>query len=240
MKIRAWGFMFFCVVCLPASIRSQKIERHMNAREGDQAYTKGEFQEAEMKYRQANELEKRPGTTYNLGNSLYLQDRYQEAVKQFEDAVIQAEDPNLKARAFHNLGNAHLANQDLENAVRSYIESLKLNPEDMETKKNLTMALQKLQQQQQQQQQQQKDQQDQENQEKKEQRQDEQQPQDQQQQQEQQQQQQQQEAQMQDERRDLSKEEAEELLKIIEDEDQKVQEKLRKTTGDSKKPKKDW
>ena len=67
MKIFFLGFLLFCFGYLPASLQAQEIERHINAREGDQAYTKGEFQEAEIRYRQANELEKKAGTTYNLG-----------------------------------------------------------------------------------------------------------------------------------------------------------------------------
>ena len=226
-----------CSICCFSYTQAQgKIERHMDVREGDQAYTKGAFQDAEIKYREANQIQKKPETTYNLGNSVFQQERFDEAIKHFQDAAKDAVDNSVKAKAFHNLGNAFLANENLEDGVKSYIESLKLNPDDMETKKNLTMALQKLQQQQQQQQQQDQQQQNQEEQQEPQ----EPQQQDQQQQQQQSEQDQQQDAQPQEQKRDLSKEEAEELLKIIEDEDQKVQEKLRKTTGNKKKPKKDW
>jgi tetratricopeptide (TPR) repeat protein len=232
------GLLFVCSFLFASA--QNKVERHMNAREGDQAYAKGAFQDAEIKYREANQLERKSTTTYNLGNSVFQQERYEEAVKHYQDAVEEAADPQLKAQAYHNLGNAHLSNENLEEGVKSYIESLKLNPDDMDTKKNLTMALQKLEQQRQQQQQQQEQQ----NQEQQEQEQQEQQQQDPSQQPQQQPQQGEEEmpqdAQPQEEKRDLSKEEAEELLKIIEDEDQKVQEKLRKTSGEKKKPKKDW
>ena len=214
-----------------ASLSAQSAHTHKRA--GDLMYDQGEFQAAEESYRKANAKERSAEADYNLGNSIYRQDRYDEAVKHYEAAANGSTDPMVRAHAYHNLGNTHLQAQALDKSVQAYVNALKLNPEDLETKKNLTFALQKLKEQQQQQQQQQsEEEQDQEQQE-----------------QEQQQQQQQQQSPQNDEQdseeqpqpqetQDLSKEEAEELLRIIDAEDQKVQEKLRKATANPRKPKK--
>lgn len=231
-----WIIQIFSLLVIVISSHTvfaqSKVDEHIRLREGDHAYKSGQYEEAEIQYRQANQLKNKSTTTYNLGNSVFQQQRFEEAVRHFTDAAQSTDDPKIKAQAYHNLGNAYMSSENLEEGVKSYIESLKLNPEDMDTKKNLTMALQKLEQQRQQQQQEQQDQQQQEQQEQEQQPQ----PQDQQ----QQEQEQPQESQPQEEKRDLNKEEAEELLKIIEEEDKKVQEKLRKTQDNKKKPKKDW
>ena len=209
---------------------------HKQLREGDLFYDQGEFLEAEEAYRKANAKTLNPQAQYNLGNAIYQQERYDEAIQYYESAAQQASDPLLKAQAYHNLGNTHFRAQVLDKSVEAYKNALKLNPNDIDTKKNLTMALQKLREQQQQQQRQQQQQGGQEKEEEQQQQEQEQQ----QQQQQQEQQQPQEQPQPQESSEDLTKEEAKELLRIIDEEDSKVQEKLRKTTANPKKPKKDW
>jgi tetratricopeptide (TPR) repeat protein len=60
-------------------------------------------------------------------------------------------DKNIRSKAFHNLGNTYLQNKDYQKAVEAYKQSLKANPTDIDTKYNLSYALQMLKQQQQQQ-----------------------------------------------------------------------------------------
>ena len=59
-----------------------------------------------------------------------------------------------RADAAYNIGNAWLKAQQPQKAIQSYVDGLKLNPDDQEAKYNLSAALRMLQQQQQQQQQQ--------------------------------------------------------------------------------------
>ena len=121
--------------------------------------------------------------------------------------------------------------------MEAYKNSLRLNPNDMDTKKNLALT-QRLIQMQQQQQKQQQQQQDQEQ--KEEQEQEEQQQQQEEQQQQNPQDQKEQQEHPQEQPKNLNKEEALELLKIMDDEEKKVQEKMKKAKGNGKKPEKDW
>ena len=219
-------------ICLPFGLSAQSAHKHK--RNADLFYDQGEYTVAEEEYRKANAAEAEAATTYNLANTIYQQERLEEAVRQYEQAAQMADDPGLRAKAYHNLGNTYMQAQQFDKSVESYINALKADPNDMDTKKNLTLALQQLKQQQQQQQQQQ-----QENEQE-----------DQEQEQEQQEQEQQQqsqeieepedEQQPQEQQQQLSEEEAEELLRIIENEDQRVQGKLRKGDKEKRKPKKDW
>ncbi len=255
---------------------------HGHLRNGDASYKSENFTTAEEHYRKA--LEKDGNSEkgkYNLGNAIYQQQRYDEAVKHYSEAALLAKDDELKAKAYHNLGNAHIYNaqnkqqdpeaqddamEDLKSAVEAYKNALRLNPKDMDTKNNLGLTqqvLKQIQQQQEQQQQQQQgepsdDEQDQDQQQQQQEQQEGESQENQQQQQEgeqgeeqEQQQQQQQEGEQGEEQeaqgaeeaeeKDLNKEEARKLLEIMEDEERKVQEKLRKAkTKNAKHPDKDW
>ena len=208
---------------------------HILKRAADEAYKKGDFQGSEEAYRKAQLDKKSSNGTFNLGNSIYQQERFEEAAKQYEDL---ASNPNAsaadRADAFHNLGNTKFNLQEFDKSVDAFKESLKLNPKDMESKYNLAQALKQLKiQQQEQQQNQQQDQEEQEEQEEQEQ-------QDQQQDQPKEQQDQQQPDDQQQQQQDLTKEEARQLLEIMEQEEKKVQEKLKKAQKGPNKSKKDW
>jgi tetratricopeptide (TPR) repeat protein len=196
------------------------------------------FSNAETEYRKA--LNKKPNDVkwnFNLADAIYKQQRFDEAAGKFEELAEKMETPEEKARALHNLGNSQLMNQKLDESIESYKEALRNNPNDLDTKYNLAYAqLLKNQQQQQQQQNQDqnqdedkqdqnqdqnKDQQDQ-NKDKQDQNQDQQnQNQDQQNQDQQQQQQQQQQ-------NKISKENAEQLLQALENDEKKIQDKVKK------------
>jgi tetratricopeptide (TPR) repeat protein len=223
---------FIPIVLMSFQTTAQSV--HKLKRIAEDQYDHGLYTEAEENYRKANAIEKEAQTSFNLGNSIYNQERYEEAVRQYEQTIERTSDKIDKANAYYNLGNAHFNNQAYDKSVDAYKESLKINPADLDTKKNLTMALRQLQLQEQQQKQQQEQEQQQEQDEKEEN--------EEQQQQNQQQQEQQQDSEEQqpEPSRDLSREEAEELLRIIESEDQKVQQKLRKAASGSKKNEKDW
>jgi Ca-activated chloride channel family protein len=227
------GIPIVCCAALMIPVAGQTPHRQL--RNGDLFYDQGEFLEAEESYRKANEARLNPQAQYNLGNAIYQQQRYDEAVKHYESAAETATNPLMKAQAYHNLGNTHYRAQALDKSIEAYRNALKLNPEDLDTKKNLTLALQQLRQQQQQQPQQQPGG----DEDKQEQPQPQEQP---------QQTTQQQETGQQDEQppepsdpvMDLTREEAEELLRIIDADDSRVQEKLRKTSSNTRRSTKDW
>ena len=204
--------LFFC-----SGLYAQKD--HSLLRKGDKDYKSQDYGEAEEHYRKALEKKNTSKGNYNLGNAIYQQDRYDEAVRRYENAISSTSDEATRAKAYHNLGNAYFNQEDYEKSVEAYKNALRLNPKDLETKINLAQA-QRLKLQQQQQQQQQQQDQEQEQQEEQEQQQQQQQNQDQedqqqqQQQQSDQQQQQEQEQEMQKEK-DLSKEEARQKNIII-------------------------
>jgi tetratricopeptide (TPR) repeat protein len=213
---------------------------HQRLRNGDQSYRKGDFAKAETEYRKAIDRKPSPKGQYNLGNAIYQQKRFPEAIQHYNAASQTAQVPEDRSSAYYNLGNAQFQAGKYEESINAYKNSLRQNPGDLESKFNLAVAQKKLEQKQkeQQQQQQQKNQ-NQQNQQQQPQK--NQQQQNQQNQQNQQQKDQNEKAQAEpDTNQKLSRKEAENLLKIMEDEERKVQSKLKRGFTTPAKSYKDW
>ncbi len=115
---------------------------HKNLRQGDKYYYQNNYVQAEEAYRKAlQDDEKSVNANHNLGNALYNQERYEEAVKYFENAAITSTNEAEKADAYHNLGNAYLSQvptvekpeqgqEVLQKSIEAYKQSLKNNPND--------------------------------------------------------------------------------------------------------------
>ncbi len=125
-------------------------------RKGNKQYKEGKFKEAEIDYRKA--LETAPKSfkgEYNLGNSLYKQSNWEEAGRSYMNSAgkMNDKDASGKAAAYYNLGNSYLKAEKYAEGIEAYKQSLRLNPNDQDTRYNLSYAMKKMQQQQQQQQQ---------------------------------------------------------------------------------------
>ena len=235
----------------------QAQSAHRQLQQGNEAYEEQDYKTAEEHYRKSLAERSTAKGSYNLGNAIYQQGRYEESIRRFEHAAEVSKSEDEKASAFHNLGNAYLQGQKWEKAIEAYKNSLRLRPGDQSTKYNLAMAQQLFRQQQEQQQQQQQQEEGEQDQEQQQQQsgqsEGEQDQQDQQQQsqgeQDQQQQQEQQNANQDQEQagkpqkgaQALSQEEAQRLLEIIEEEELRVLEKMKnQQNGNTKKREKDW
>ena len=205
-----------------------------DVRRGNKDYRQQNYTEAEVDYRRALEKNKNGYEAhYNLGNALFKQDKYADAQAEFETAakmLDKKEDKERYAKVMHNIGNCNYAQQQYDKAVQAYMQSLRANPKDNDTRYNLVKALEMLQQQQQQQQQQQNQ----------DQKQDQQQQEQQQQQQEQQDQQQEQQQQEQQNEDQMDKETAEQILQALEQDEQDTQEKLQRQQGKKRRVEKEW
>lgn len=234
---------------------------------GNQAGQSGQIDQAQYHYVKALENKADTSTVmYNLGNAMYDAGEFERAMKIYGGAIDSTRSPEQLESAFYNMGNAALQAQKLDEAVASYIQALRQNPGDEDAKHNLELALRmKRQSEQQQQQQQNQDQKNQDQQEKQEQQKQDQQQQDQQdqqkqdqqkqdQQQQNQQQQEQQNQQQQQQQGDstqtqpapsqpqkMTKEEAEQLLNALLQNEQNTLEQVRKAkVAQRKKRVKDW
>ena len=209
--------------------------------EGNRLYAEGRLAEALQEYTRAQELA--PGSEavhYNTGNVLYRQGEFDKAYAEYRQA-FSALEPSLAQGARFNAGNSHFARENWPEAIRNYQEALRLDPNDVDSKRNLELALMKMQHepQPQQPQQGQQDQQQQENeQDQQDQPQDRQQEHDQEDQPAPRDQQQEQRSSAQDKEK-LSREEAMRILDALKEQDRPPKEQLKVQPPD-RRPEKDW
>ncbi len=107
-------------------------------------YKEGDYLGALAKFREA--LEENPSAPlyYDVGNSLYRLEKFDEAARHYMDSITEA-DSSLEMRARYNAGNTLFRSGKIEGAIDQYVEALKLNPNDEDAKHNLEIALRKLQ-----------------------------------------------------------------------------------------------
>ncbi len=240
-------WIMFLWMSVGSDVYAQEERRFI--RKGNRHFENQEYDQSEEAYREA--LEKESGSFkagFNLGDVLYEQENYEEAIKQFYSISNITDDKEQLAKVYHNLGNSLLKANQLEQSVEAYKQALRNAPGDMDTKYNLAYVQQLLRQQQQQQSQQQQDDQEQDQQDKQDQQQqnqgqDQQDQEDQQQQnQSQDQQQQEKEQQQQQQQQKISKEDAERILQSLEDNEKELQKKIKekKSKANQQKSDKDW
>jgi len=220
------------IIFILSVITLAQSKRSLN-NDGVDLYSGKKYSDAEVKFKKG--LEKDPELFqghFNLGDAYYKQGRYDEALQAYKNSLQFTDDKTNQAKVYHNIGNALMKQQKYQESLGAYANSLKKNPEDLDTKYNLSYALNMLKQNQQQKnkndknqdknkdQQQNKDQQN--NQDKKDQNKDKQQ------------------NQQQQPKNQISKEDAQRILEALKNNESDLQKKLRKVKGKPVVTEKDW
>ena len=136
-------FFLLFAVCIVNAQPAQKL-----VRSGNNEYKNGHFKDAEIDYRKA--LTKAPNSqkaAFNLGNSLYKQQNYEEAASQYLKLAQSENKEAPKSNVFYNLGNSLLENKKYKESIDAYKMALRQNSKDEDTRYNLSYAMTKLQQQ---------------------------------------------------------------------------------------------
>lgn len=212
--------------------------------DGVDNYEENNYSDAEVNFKKGVESDMENfESRFNLGDAIYKQGRYEEALEEFKNSISLAQTDEQKAKIFHNLGNTFLKAQKLQESIGAYKEALKINPNDLETKYNLSYALKQMQNQQNNQQNQKnQDKQDQnqdQNQDKENQNQD-QENKEQEDKQEQQQNQDQNQQQKPEPKDEISKEEAQRILDALKNNEAELQKKMREQKTKKSNVEKDW
>ena len=138
--IRFFGIILSFILVSASPAFSQKQVRQ-ELRKGNKEYNKGKYTEAEINYRKALAANARSSdAAYNLGNTLYRQSKFPEAEQQYKAALSQEKDKGMAAANFHNVGNISMNTKEYQKSVDAYKQSLRLNPDDDETRYNLALA----------------------------------------------------------------------------------------------------
>lgn len=108
---------------------------------GNRYYKDSAFDKAEEMYRKSLSKKTTSAAQYNLGNTLYQKQQTEEAIKSYDATVTNTTDAEIKAKALYNKGVLYHKNNQLNEAIEAYKEALLLTPNDQEIRKNLQLAL---------------------------------------------------------------------------------------------------
>ena len=133
------------LVLLVCSAAYAQVDRK-EVRSGNRKFKKEDWQGSEIDYRKALVKDTASfAATYNLANSLYRQDNFEEAGKFLDKLKDAAPESVSAADYYYNLGNVAVKKKDWGAAVEAYKQSLLRRPEDMDAKENYAYAKQMLQ-----------------------------------------------------------------------------------------------
>ena len=136
-KKKAAATVALLLVALTASAQTDR----QYIREGNKQFRLGQYDKAEVSYRKAVEKNpKNPQAAYNLGNALMAQKKDSAAVQQFEQSASMEANPLRKSAAYHNMGVICQTHKMYDDAIEAYKNSLRLNPNDDETRYNLVLC----------------------------------------------------------------------------------------------------
>ncbi|MCY7410755.1 MAG: tetratricopeptide repeat protein, partial [Chitinophagales bacterium] len=122
---------------VPFSNQPEKTQ----TRSGNKNFESANYTEAETDYKKALDIKNNmPEATFNLGDAVYNQKRYDDAQKQFQLSAQTNANDEVKAKAYHNIGNTFLELKKWDEAVKAYKSALKINPADEDSKYNLAYA----------------------------------------------------------------------------------------------------
>ena len=78
--------------------------------------------------------------SYNMANSFYKSGFNKEAINEYKSSIVKAKSKEDLHKSFHNLGDAFMKNKDYQNAVNAFKKALLNKPSDDETRYNYALA----------------------------------------------------------------------------------------------------
>ena len=108
---------------------------------GNKAFDANLFDAALNAYAIAEEsMPERSEPLYNSANTMYRQERFREAIRMY-DELLAGQDLKLADRTTYNAGNALYEAGEHEQAIEMYKQALRYDPNDVDAKHNLELAL---------------------------------------------------------------------------------------------------
>lgn len=153
--MKQFKYIFLTVTLLSTFWKLSAQEERKFIRSGNSHFADSAYLESEIEYRKA--IDKAGDSfeaQFNLGDALYKQEKFNDALDQFQILAGTETNPERLAKVYHNIGNSYFAMQKLPESLEAYKNALRNNPNDHESRYNL-IAVQKLLEQQQNQQNQQ-------------------------------------------------------------------------------------
>jgi Ca-activated chloride channel homolog len=136
------------IIFLFASASSFAQTENATIKKGNEAYKKKDYMTAINKYSEV--LKKNDSNTIahnNLGSALYKSSKKEDALAAFEKAAKNAKKPIEKSNALYNQAVVQQTDKKLTECIANYKDALKLDPNNVDARHNLQLALKQQQQQ---------------------------------------------------------------------------------------------
>ena len=123
-----------------AVVAAQNDNRRL-VRKGNAFYLDSMFVEAETNYRNAiKQNSTDPIAHFNLGNALLRERNPKDAAAQYEKVLKYTKNPLSLAKTYHNLGVIFQSQKQYGEAISNYENALRNNPHDDESRYNLALC----------------------------------------------------------------------------------------------------
>ena len=130
------------VLLISVSLTATAQAENENIKLGNDAYKRKDYETA-IKYYNTVAEKNNATANYNLGNALYKSDKKDEAIAAYEKAVEAMNVPLEKSNSFYNKGVVFQNDKKTEDCIVNYKNALKTDPNNVDARHNLQLALQK-------------------------------------------------------------------------------------------------
>jgi tetratricopeptide (TPR) repeat protein len=132
-------FITYCLILISFAIKAQEKDKFLP--KGNEDFAAKNYVDAEANYRiSQSKFKKKAISSYNLGTTIYKQNQHSESKYQFAKAIQEAKTKPEKHKSYHNLGNVLMKEKEYQGAVEAYKNALRNNPNDEETRYNYALA----------------------------------------------------------------------------------------------------
>jgi len=141
IEMKTYSIIFLVGILLLASLATHAQAERKHIRQGNKSYEKGNFNEAEVSFKKAADLQ--PDIYQirkNMGAASYKQEKYEDASKSFAGYMLAARSVDEQAVAWYNLGTSLLQAGDYVKSIDALQKSLILNPANNQARHNLSVA----------------------------------------------------------------------------------------------------
>jgi Ca-activated chloride channel homolog len=124
------------------SLLSLAQKENMLILRGNRYYKQKQVDQAKEQYQKAIEqAPDNPVANYNLGNTQFRKNNYDDAIKSYEASIQHTTDKTIREKGWYNSGVAWIKQQKLQESIDSWKKALKLDPADEDARENLQKAL---------------------------------------------------------------------------------------------------
>jgi tetratricopeptide (TPR) repeat protein len=141
-----WIILFSCTF-MACSVNAAAQSTAKLIEKGNRAYNKYVYNYAIAFYEDAIKNDTKgehPEANYNLACALFMEKKYAEAAKQYQNFLHARPSDEYRALASYNLGICYLAQEKYRMSIVAFERALRINPDDNDARYNLVYAKIKL------------------------------------------------------------------------------------------------